>query len=127
MKWQNMQHLHRQIYVWLYQSNVTSVSTIKVNANGALAAIYVDFETHEEAETARLSFDRTRIFGKPIRVFHWYPPMKYLGGLSWDAGRGGVHYSGRDAGSAAGTNFEQLQEDLYRKAVRNSYLRTYLE
>ena len=83
--------------------------------------IHVDFATYEEAASAKDSFHGHIFLGRPLRVNHWQIPMKYLGGLSWDSGRPRMHYSGRDQASATDTNFEAMQEDLFRKAILGNH------
>jgi hypothetical protein len=82
------------------------------------AYIAIDFASYQEAETAKARFDGQLFQGSPMKVFNWQPARKYLGGGSWDSDRGGAHFSGtRDQGSAAGTNFERMQEEILRKAI----------
>lgn len=82
---------------------------------------HVHFATREEATIAMDSLDGTVLFGRRLRVVESQIPMKSLGGRSWDSALPGMHYSGRDQGSAVGTNFEAMQEELFRKAILGSH------
>jgi hypothetical protein len=70
-------------------------------------AMNVDFATKDEAEHARLKFNEFNWYGKIIGGAPWQVPMKHLG-VSWYSGRKAGHFSGRDQGSAVGTNFEEV-------------------
>ncbi|KAJ4375387.1 hypothetical protein N0V83_002474 [Neocucurbitaria cava] len=116
--------LNKALYGLLHTFNITSVSTpIKhESGSGNLSGVmsHVQFSTREEATTVIDSLDGTVLFGRRLRVVESHIPMKYLGGRSWDSGLPGTHNSGRDQGSAVGTNFEAMQEELFRKAILRS-------
>lgn len=60
--------------------------------------------------------DGSSIFGQPIIVARAKIPLKYT--ASWDNARPSGHNRGdRDRGSAVGTNFEDMQEELLRKWI----------
>jgi hypothetical protein len=118
--------LRGRLYALLYNFNVTSVSRLVVHEprSKEYSGVYIaiDFASYEEAETAKGRFDGQLLQSSPMKVFNWQPARRYLGGKSWDSGRGGAHFSGtRDQGSAAGTNFERMQEEILRKAILGEY------
>lgn len=72
-----------------------------------ITALMVSFATRREAEEVVQVFDGYKIQGHKLLVKPWQLPRKFLG-ASWDGGRGGGHFSGRDQGSAVGTKFESV-------------------
>ncbi len=72
-------------------------------------AMSIDFATSEEAQTAIRIGDGQMILGHRITVAVSKIPLKYT--VSWDTTRGGGHNrTGRDMGSAVGTNFEEVED-----------------
>lgn len=65
------------------------------------AAFLVDFAQREVVSL----FNGVKLDDVTMEVAEYQVPMKYLG-RSWDGGYKGAHRSGRDQGSAVGTNFE---------------------
>ncbi|KAH6638999.1 hypothetical protein C7974DRAFT_373291 [Boeremia exigua] len=79
----------------------------------------IHFATRKEADEVIQLFDRSTLWGSRCRVSRWQIPLRFLGN-SWDNGPKGGHWSGRDQGSAAGTNFQSvrfLRYGPYRKLV----------
>jgi hypothetical protein len=76
--------------------------------------VFVDFATREQADEAR-QLDGSLIGGRKVRFAVAKPPLNYT--ISCDSGRSQGHYSERDTGSAVGTNFEDMQEKIYRKWI----------
>ena len=99
------------IYALFYSYNVDSVShSISYEEKGSKlqrTCWHVDFSSLEEADDAIRVLNGTECMGTKVRVTKWQIPLKYLG-ASWDSGRPGEHFSGRDQGSAVGTNYEYV-------------------
>jgi len=109
-----------QFYELLHGYNVMSASRpIKTNPPQHAAylsgySIKFDFETKEEANIVVASCNGHVTGGRSLFVARSKLPLKYT--VSWDTGRGGSHNkTGRDEGSEVGTNFEHMQQELYRK------------
>jgi hypothetical protein len=99
------------LYEMLYPFNVhglrfTSYKPKNARLSGWLAII--TFESAKDAQKVCDMYDNSEMKGRRVRVNISRPPMKYLGGVSWDSGRAGEHFSARDLGNAKGTNFEQV-------------------
>jgi hypothetical protein len=109
------------LYKLLFSYNVTwvgySILYQRKNDKQTVRAMNVDFATRDEAEHARLKFNEFNWYGNIIGVAPWQVPMKHLG-VSWDSGRKARHFSGRDQGSAVGTNFEEVHYYHPSKATR---------
>lgn len=102
------------MYELLHNYNVTSLGpplqqrgTRNFGVKFPTTFIVVYFASRHEADDARSRFDGYVLEGQKLNVREWYLPMKYLG-VSWESGYKGEHYSGRDQGSAVGTNFEEV-------------------
>lgn len=101
------------MYRLLHSYDVTSLSwpqqrmqqSSDGKAKSLMTFIMVTFATRSEAERVQAQFDGWTYQGLELQVRPWQIPRKFLG-ASWDSGRGGGHFSGRDQGSAVGTNFE---------------------
>jgi hypothetical protein len=113
------QIIQRKIYRLFYRFNVVAVSQpIKYvprdkHLNGWVC--HLDLATREEAEIAQ-SLDGNHILGRPVIVARAKVPLKYT--ASWDNTRpSGHNRSDRDRGSAVGTNFESMQEEVFRKWI----------
>jgi hypothetical protein len=76
--------------------------------------LFIDFATRKEAEKA-LKLKGALIAGRRAIFSLAKPPLKYT--ASWETTRSTGHYSDRDGGSAVGTNFEEVQEQIYRKWI----------
>jgi len=81
--------------------------------------VTVEFETKEVAEEVQSLYNNQHFHGFPIAVGITKPPMKYLG-ASWDTGHNQAHNQPRDHGTAEGTNFESMQDEVYRKWLLGS-------
>ena len=68
---------------------------------------FFDFATREEADQVVQIFNGIKLNGFELEVSKYQIPMKYLG-TSWDGGLKGGHRSGRDQGSAVGTNYDYV-------------------
>jgi hypothetical protein len=103
------------MYQLLHNYNVTSLSRtvlyLRKPEKSLIRALHVDFASKDEADHARLTFNNFSYHGSVLGVATWQIPMKHLG-VSWDSGRKGGHFSGRDQGSAVGTNFEEVRNNL---------------
>jgi hypothetical protein len=69
--------------------------------------VFVDFATREEADEVVQIFNGAKFEGLTMEVSKYQIPMRHLG-ASWDGGLKGGHRSGRDQGSAVGTNYEHV-------------------
>jgi hypothetical protein len=76
--------------------------------------LFIDFATRKEAEKA-LKLKGALIAGRRAIFSLAKPPLKYT--ASWETRRSTGHYGDRDGGSAVGTNFEEVQEQIYRKWI----------
>jgi hypothetical protein len=68
----------------------------------------LDFETAMDAQKACDIYNRSMIGNNRLYFGITRPSIKSLGGVSWETGRPGEHFSARDLGSAKGTNFEKV-------------------
>jgi hypothetical protein len=112
--------LRHGMYALLHNYNVTSMSQPVLYGKKEEVKCYmaIDFASYQEAEAVKATFYGHLFQGARLRVFNWQPARKCLEGGSWDSGRGGAHFSGkRDQGSATGTNFEHMQEEILREAI----------
>jgi len=98
------------LYPLLHNFNVTWVDIINLRDKIDLLGS-VQFATRDEAERAKQWYNGFILEGRRLVCHTWQIPRKYLG-VSWDSGRAGVHYSGRDQGSAVGTNFEEVRRSV---------------
>ena len=102
-----------KLYELLHSYNTTGISYSvfynRKSDNALIRTVHVDFLSKDEAEDARQRYNGYNWNGYVLGVAPWQIPMKHLG-VSWDSGRGqkGVHFSERDQGSAADTNFEEV-------------------
>ncbi|KAH6633168.1 hypothetical protein C7974DRAFT_375289 [Boeremia exigua] len=109
---------------WLYQRlhsyNVLSRSPLLDgnNERGKCFVIACEFETREVAQEVVRLFNNSIALGSKIHVHQARPPMRVLG-VSWSSGRNRAHYQPRDEGTADGTNFESMQDDVYRRWLLN--------
>jgi RNA recognition motif-containing protein len=97
-------------YRLLHNFNVIWADFINIKDKDDLL-ISVSFTTRDEAERAKQQYNGFILEGRRLGCNTWQIPRKYLG-ASWDSGRPGVHYSGRDQGSAVGTNFEEVRRSV---------------
>lgn len=100
-----------QIYELFHSYNVDATSweikyTQKVGGHER-SCYQLDFSTREEADDAVRVFHKYKYKGCRLQVAKYQIPLKYLG-ASWESGRPGAHFSGRDQGSAVGTNYEHV-------------------
>ncbi|KAJ8104479.1 hypothetical protein OPT61_g10735 [Boeremia exigua] len=104
------------VYRGFYMYDVECVSDeVEFRRKGLICySVMAHFATREHAEEALHRGLYWR--GEKLETRPWHIPMKYLG-VSWDGGRKGGHYSGRDRGNAVGTNFESMQEEILAKAI----------
>jgi TPR repeat protein len=104
----NVEALHKM----LFSFNIYAVRAAQhVNArvshlSGWMAQ--VDFETAIDAQKACDIYNRSMIGDNRLYFGITRPSIKSLGGVSWETGRPGEHFSARDLGSAKGTNFEKV-------------------
>lgn len=110
----------RQIYGLFHSYNVDATSwNIKYTqkVGGKERSCYqVDFSTREEADDAVRVFHEYNLNGCRLHVAKYQIPLKYLG-ASWDSGLPGAHFSGRDRGSAVGTNYEHVSLALRTSVI----------
>jgi RNA recognition motif-containing protein len=103
-----------------YNYNVDAVSLEVVyeqkSSKSRRKCWHVDFSTREKADDAVRVFHKFKYKGSRLQVAKYQIPLKYLG-ASWDSGLPGAHFSGRDQGSAVGTNYEHVS-----LAVRTSVI-----
>jgi hypothetical protein len=115
---QYLSGLYPEIYRLLHDFDDQSISRrIKYvprtkNLSGWM--VFVGFATREQADEAR-QLDGSLIGGRKVRFAVAKPSLNYT--ISCDSGRSQGHYSERDTGSAVGTNFEDMQEKIYRKWI----------
>ena len=108
---ENTCRLPNELYSLFHNYNVERMGKkvlYKRKDGTSRTAVMIDFSTREEAEIAVKVYNKSLFKGERILVNKYQIPLKYLGGTSWDGGRRGGHYSGRDQGNAAGTNFERV-------------------
>ena len=108
------------IYALFHSYNVDATSweikyTQKVGGNKR-SCYQVDFSTREEADDAVRVFHNYKLKGCRLHVAKYQIPLKYLG-ASWDSGLPGAHFSGRDRGSAVGTNYEHVSLALRTSVI----------
>jgi hypothetical protein len=112
--------LVQNIYALFYSYNVDSVSWDipyeEKTTKSQRKCWHVDFSTREEADDAIRVFNGTKYKGTKLRVTRWQIPLKHLS-ASWDSGRPGEHFSGRDQGSAVGTNYEYVSFALCTSVI----------
>ncbi len=102
------QHAH-VLYQLFHGFDVHSFRSTKVKGSVKYLSsglLFLDFATKEQAKAA-LAYNGTMLHGQRTRVSIAKLPLKYT--VSWDSSRCGVHNSGRDLGSAVGTNFEEVR------------------
>jgi hypothetical protein len=110
----------RHIYALFHSYNVDATSweikyTQKTSGNRR-SWYSVDFSTREEADDAVRVFHEYNLNGCRLHVAKHQIPLKYLG-ASWDSGHPGAHFSGRDQGSAVGTNYEHVSLALRTSVI----------
>jgi hypothetical protein len=73
--------------------NVTSTTTrrqpetLSTGYQVEIIAVFVDFETRDEAKRAQNAFDGRMYDGRRLAARPWQIPLKYMG-ASWDTARG---------------------------------------
>jgi len=59
-----------------------------------ITCVNVDFASKEAIDKAIAQYDDHLFYGSKLKVTPWQLPLRHLGGSSWDAVRGGQHFSG---------------------------------
>ncbi|KAF2626714.1 hypothetical protein BU25DRAFT_449256 [Macroventuria anomochaeta] len=113
----SVNHHPGELYALFHNYNIDSMGDFieyrRKSDSGLRSTIMLDFTTREEADKSVHVFDEHKFKGMVLQVRKWQLPLKHLGGTSWDGGRPGIHYSGRDQGNAAGTNFEHVSFPMW--------------
>jgi hypothetical protein len=113
----------RHIYALFHSYNVDATSweiKYRQKSDGHKRACFqLDFPTREEADDAVHVFHEYKLNGCRLHVAKYQIPLKYLG-ASWDSARPGAHFSGRDQGSAVGTNYEHVSLDLRTSVISHA-------
>jgi hypothetical protein len=104
--------LNHELYGFLHAFNIVALREFKFyplrNSNMSGRLTVADLPTAEEAQRVCDTCHGVTIRGHKISIRISKPPMKYLGGRSWDQGLPGGHNRPRDMGSAVSTNFEKV-------------------